>query len=109
MHDDSAQRAVRAAGLGRWWRGEERLVIVYWISLGIFIAVGAMGLVTPYLDAASVRLLWIVQCTVAGFCLVSIWACAFNVKRRVWGYLARVHAGIGAIGLLGNVVNVLRG
>jgi hypothetical protein len=94
--------------LRRWWKGEERLVKVYWPSIGILIALGVAGLGTPYLPGNSPVILWSAQFIVAGFCLCSIWACSFNVRHRIWGYLARIHAGFGAIGLVGSMLKAFQ-
>jgi hypothetical protein len=93
----------------RWWKGEERLVIVYWGSMAIlaalyFVGFAAEGTPTPerwQTVGVAVLLLYI---PVAAFCIVSIWSCAFNVKWRVWGYLARIQAAVMAINLIGAII-----
>ncbi len=91
------------------WKGNIPLVRAFWAYyfIGqIFIAV-MLGAIGALLDSIG---LWYV--TVGLVVLVvlpyviwsswSVWTCAFNVKRRPWGYVARLVIVINVIGIIQN-------
>ncbi len=99
----------------RWWKGEERLVIVYWGSLAILAAIKLVDLGVERMPdpetVAELGFLWVVGIAQLGayaFIVVSVWACAFNVKHRLWGYLARIQVAMGAVGSIGLLLKSLQ-
>ena len=77
-------------------RGQERLKIVFWI----YCVVGGVVVITvPFVIAEPLynlgfpmwffTLLAVVQSLYLLWAHASLWTCAFNGSRRVWGYLAR--------------------
>ena len=92
--------------LGRWWSGKERLVIVYWGSMAILVALYLAAFVTRDLALPSSvdTAVNIVGFGVYLFLAVAIWSCAFNVKHRVWGYLVRIQVGVGVVNSIGTIL-----
>lgn len=85
------------------WRGQEKLWIVFWIYgvvVGILFQIllgilGAQGMLFVGLAVYVVYYVWVI---------VSTWRCAFNVKARSWGYVARVLAILSVIGMVLSVL-----
>jgi hypothetical protein len=77
-------------------RGRERLMIVFWAYC---VVGGIVATVLPFIVAEPLydrgfpmwffTLLAVVQSLYLLWVHVSVWTCAFNSSRRVWGYLAR--------------------
>jgi hypothetical protein len=90
------------------WRGEERLWRVFWVYgvalsiVGVFasLAVELGTAMSSGVVAAPSKSTWFLYYHIwlaVSECYwvwlgVSLWRCAFNVKRRVWGYSARTIA-----------------
>ena len=87
--------------ISRWWKGEERLVIVYWSSLAILAVFHVIGLALDGAPTGAILVLNTISICVYAFCAFSIWQCAFNAKHRIWGYLARTQVTFGVISTVG--------
>ncbi len=102
--DSTTGEEVVVGFWARYWRGQGRLVIAFWI-IGVIGAIVlnvvqqvmiALGLMLYYFEKAGASTvtpliyaafgLWIVYAIYAS---VSIWRCAFNTSWPAWGYLAR--------------------
>ena len=83
----------------RMWqafRGRERLTLVFW---GFYVMGGLVAVILPFVVAEplydlglplwSFTLIAVVQSLYLLWAHISLWACAFNSSRRVWGYLTR--------------------
>jgi len=89
-------------------RGRERLVVVFWY----YFVLGELGLVLLLVAASTavpmVRAPLLMGVLTVAFAvplvayhlwvMVSLWTCAFNVRLRFWGYLARGYVAILGIG-----------
>ena len=79
----------------RTWNGEEKLKILFWIyyvigSIGIAMVPGVFqsaGLLIGINYGAIFSLIIVVPYFV--WIMVSLWRCAFNVDKRIWGYIVR--------------------
>lgn len=90
MVSENSLVTLPRGGPGRFWRGDERLWRAFWlfwfaggwaVSVVVSLLVQSVGL--PPLAAIALLMLYTVWAGVA------VWRCAFNVKTRFWGYLAR--------------------
>ncbi len=103
---------MATASLGRYWRGEGPLWVVYWVYgvLGSLLLTAAIALPMSQRwigqDVAIVALLGGVIYTV--WILVCVWRCALNVKgepfglsREGWALMARMLTFAWAINVLG--------
>lgn len=77
-------------------RGRERLVIVFWVYcvLGGGIVIATPSILAERLyDRGFPVWSWVLMTCVQVLYLlwvhVSVWTCAFNSSRRLWGYAAR--------------------
>ncbi len=82
--------------LRKVWDGQEKLYLAFW---GYYIR-GQLLLLFPALLFALVFVRFKYAGLLIGLSLllawfiwssIGVWRCAFNVKRKVWGYLARVY------------------
>ena len=91
-----------AAAITRAFSGQERLSVVFWLYavLGGLIVSALSNFGLSVANSAGVRVLGIgISVAVVltalvyyAWAFVSVWRCAFNVHRRIWGYVARVYA-----------------
>jgi hypothetical protein len=82
-------------------RGQERLTIVFW---GYCMVGGIVAIILPFALAEPLyhrgfpmwffTLLAVLQSLYLLWAHISLWTCAFNSSRRVWGYLARSYVSI---------------
>lgn len=91
-----------AAVIARAFSGQERLVVVFWLYAvlgGVLVsALSRFGLNAA--DSAGTRtaeialsgLVLLLGIAYYSWALVSVWRCAFNARRRFWGYVARTYA-----------------
>lgn len=100
-------------------RGKERLAAVFWYYyvlgyLGIaLVFVGAVVIVESF-DLPSVMmavvavLLSLPILAYQVWSNISLWACAFNVENRMWGYLARLWVLMSIFGTVDTVSEILK-
>jgi hypothetical protein len=93
----------RPQSLKAHWQGEASLVSAYWFVgvLGgfLFSVLFYMFLETPIIDLVFIA--WVPYFI---FALVSIWRCAWNAKRKVWGYIARLIVIVNALYLVVSII-----
>jgi hypothetical protein len=98
MSDAGNSKLPSANLLLRVWRGEERLWKVYWLvailggwALGTLIgALVRSGFLQELLGLA----LLVIYAVYSG---VSVWRCAFNARRPIWGYMAHTVIAVGLV------------
>jgi hypothetical protein len=73
--------------------GQERLWVVFWLycMLGT-VVVTLLLAISDLSGTAIVGTLTVLHAVYLLWAHYSLWTCAFNVKRRPWGYAARVYA-----------------
>lgn len=89
----------------RAWRGEKPLWIVFWIyGVATSTAIAVLYAVTLY-DGRNVLRQILLLCFSAytAWILVSVWRCAGNTQRQLWGLLARFLT----VAWVGNAIMVL--
>jgi hypothetical protein len=101
------------SALKRAWLGEESLSLVFWgyYVLGAFGVSLLLGLVAvtgqihnfPILRWISVALALIYFV----WAVVSVWRCAFNIKNKIYGYIARIIVVLGAASMVSRIVSPL--
>jgi len=81
------------------WQGSEELWRVIWIYGAFFIFLArvagvairlATGIDMDNLAPADENQVTRLQVIYGVWLLVALWRCAFNVRRRIWGYLTRI-------------------
>lgn len=80
------------------WNGKAPLVRVFWLyyflghlTLGALVGVTAAILETNGLSSGIIILATLIVLPYVVWSTWSVWACAFNVKWRPWGYMARAY------------------
>jgi hypothetical protein len=89
----------------RAWRGEKPLWIVFWIyGVATSTVIAVFYAVTLY-DGRNVLRQILLLCFAAytAWILVSVWRCAANAQRQLWGILARFLT----VAWVGNAIMVL--
>jgi hypothetical protein len=105
--------------VGRFWRGEERLWKAFWL----FDVIGAMAVafaVTLVKGVVLDSLMWIgvgvifwglaviAALAYQTWVYVSVWRCAFNVGWKGWGYICRLLAVVGVVGVIVGLTRLVR-
>ncbi len=76
----------------RAWRGEEPLWRVFWVYgvvVGIVITI-VDSVLSSFIHGIAYAPFFIFMLAYTVWNIVATWRCAFNAKRRLWGYIARV-------------------
>ena len=84
-------------------RGRELPVVVFWCYCMAGMALATMFLGMFVMGAAksdrAIYVAGILFVAYAAWAHVSLWTCAFNARRRAWGYVARIYAGVVLAGI----------
>ena len=80
-----------------YWKGEKKLWKAFWVMGFVFQILIFYFLLFLLYVGQSIGLTWSIKITVflisniyTIWILVSIWNCAYNVKKKIWGDLSRV-------------------
>ena len=80
-----------------YWKGEKKLWIAFWVMGFVFQILIFYFLLFLLYVGQFIGLTWSIKITVflisniyTIWILVSIWNCAYNVKKKIWGDLSRV-------------------
>ena len=80
-----------------YWKGEKKLWKAFWVMGFVFQILIFYFLLFLLYAGQSIGLTWSIKITVflisniyTIWILVSIWNCAYNVKKKIWGDLSRV-------------------
>lgn len=90
-------------------KGELQLWRVFWIGhfLAYWVFVALFGILALLFDSNIPALLFApFVLTYMGFVYFAMWRCAFNSNKRIYGYLARVYAGIALISYVVGVFTI---
>ncbi len=100
-------------GLFQSWglalKGEMQLWRVFWIGhfLAYWVFVALFAVLALLFDSNIPLLLFTpFVLTYMAFVYFAIWKCAFNSNRKVYGYLARIYAGLALIAYVAGFVTI---
>lgn len=86
-------------------RGQEHLSIVFWgyCVAGLLAITGLLFLLTEHMHrwpTAVLSALATLQVVYIVWAHISLWSCAFNAKRPIWGYAARIYVAVVTLAFL---------
>ena len=99
----------------KFFDGELDLATAFW-GFGVFGSFIA-GFILAYLAESFSKFLYIPYVGVTAAIIIALWECAENYKKEklkkkesaVWGYLTQIFCGLGALGLVSTIVEIIQG